>query len=150
MALSISHFLHAHLTAIISILLLVIHGLGIVSAIDALYLARSSQSAIAWGLSLVMLPYLALPTYWVFGRRRFRGYMELQRKFSNVHKSELNKQHQLFRKFYATNLPIDTGSEQALEKIAGDQFTDHNSVKLLVDGPDTFSEIFRSIETAQK
>ena len=150
MVLSISDFLLAHLTAFISLLLLAIHALGILSAIDALLLARSSQSAIAWGLSLVMLPYLALPTYWVLGRRRFRGYMELQRKFSDVHKSELSKQHQLFRKFYAANLPIDTGAEQALEKIAEDQFTDHNSVKLLVDGQDTFSEIFRSIETAQK
>jgi cardiolipin synthase len=150
MALSLTQFLLDHLTAIVSLALLAIHGLGVISAFDAVFLARSSQSAIAWGLCLVMFPYLSLPAYWVFGRRRFRGYTELQRKFSEVHKAEFTKQQQLFRKFYAARVPIDAESERALEKIAQDQFTDHNSVKLLINGEETFAEIINALDAAKK
>ena len=37
---------------------------------------RTSQGTIAWVLSLVAFPYIAVPAYWVFGRNRFHGYRE--------------------------------------------------------------------------
>ena len=32
---------------------------------------RTSQGAIAWVLSLLMVPFVAIPLYWLLGRRRF-------------------------------------------------------------------------------
>ena len=46
---------------------------GIVAAIDAIMTARTSQGAIAWSVSLVSFPFIALPAYLVFGRSKFDG-----------------------------------------------------------------------------
>ena len=48
--------------------ILLIHLLGIVSAIMALMSSRTSQGAVAWIISLLTFPYVALPAYWFFGR----------------------------------------------------------------------------------
>ena len=48
--------------------------LGIVSAVDAIMSSRTSQGAIAWGVSLNTFPYLAVPLYMVFGGRKLRDY----------------------------------------------------------------------------
>jgi cardiolipin synthase len=36
---------------------------------------RTSQSAIAWAISLVTFPWLALVLYAIFGRNKFNGYI---------------------------------------------------------------------------
>ena len=40
---------------------------------------RTAPGAIAWALSLVLMPVLVLPLYLVFGRRKFRGYRKARR-----------------------------------------------------------------------
>lgn len=60
---------------LIGLAIFVIHLLGVVSAVLALMSSRTSQGAIAWILSLVTLPYVAVPAYWIFGRPRFYGYV---------------------------------------------------------------------------
>ena len=34
------------------------------------------EGAIAWGISSITFPWLAIPLYWIFSRTRFRGYQE--------------------------------------------------------------------------
>ena len=46
---------------------------GIVAAIEAIMTARTAQGAIAWSVSLVSFPFIALPAYLVFGRSKFDG-----------------------------------------------------------------------------
>ena len=48
---------------------------GIGTAFYAVMATRTSQGAVAWAVSLVALPFLAVPLYWVFGRDRFQGYV---------------------------------------------------------------------------
>ena len=53
---------------------------GVILAIDAILNSRTSQGAIAWALSLVTAPYLALPLYAFFGRRKLEGYEQSRRQ----------------------------------------------------------------------
>ena len=65
------------LVLLVGLGLTLIHILGLLSAIHAVASVRTPQGAIAWGVSLVTFPYLALPLYWVFGRDRFHGYVDV-------------------------------------------------------------------------
>ncbi|MGH8414755.1 MAG: PLDc N-terminal domain-containing protein, partial [Gammaproteobacteria bacterium] len=56
-----------------------IHILGLIAAAHAALTARTSQGAIAWAVSLVFMPYLALVPYLIFGRSKFAGYVETRR-----------------------------------------------------------------------
>lgn len=59
---------------------LVVHILGIANAAHAVINVRSFRGAIAWAISLVAFPWLAIPLYWIFGRSRFQGYSEAIRR----------------------------------------------------------------------
>jgi cardiolipin synthase len=52
--------------------------LGIIAAIHAVMNARTSQGSIAWGISLVTFPLIALVLYAIFGRNKFKGYVLLR------------------------------------------------------------------------
>ena len=52
---------------------------GIAAAFHAVMSARTSQGAVAWAISLVSIPFLSLPLYLVFGRNKFRGYVDARR-----------------------------------------------------------------------
>src|SRR5258708_26472918 len=49
--------------------------LGILTAIRAVMDVRTSQGAIAWAIALIAFPYAALPLFWIFGKRKFEGYV---------------------------------------------------------------------------
>src|SRR3546814_8596839 len=52
---------------------------GMVSALHAAVRTRTAQGAVAWSISLLTFPYVALPLYWVFGRGKFHGYVAARR-----------------------------------------------------------------------
>ena len=52
--------------------------LGIIAAVHAVMKARTSQGAIAWAISLVTFPWIALALYAIFGRNKFHGYVLLR------------------------------------------------------------------------
>ena len=58
-----------------TVIVVTFHVLGLLSAIDAVMSTRTSQGAIAWGVSLIAFPYVAVPAYWILGRSRFKGYV---------------------------------------------------------------------------
>ncbi len=72
-------YLHESLLTVISISIGLLYLLGIIAAIDAIFRARSSQSAIAWSLSLFMFPLIALPLYQFFSSRKFTAYLQSRR-----------------------------------------------------------------------
>ena len=69
------NFLHAS-----AIVLLALHGLGLVTAVHAVMKTRTSQGALAWAFALITVPYFALPLYWRLGRDRFMGYVSARRE----------------------------------------------------------------------
>lgn len=123
---------------------------GFLSALHAVARSRTSHGAIAWGISLVSFPYLALPAYWVFGRDRFHGYVRALRA---GHLRERRGEHvdafiENMKEFRCEVEPGRLQDLETLERLAGIPFTNQNSVTLLTDGEHVFSEIFKAIDSA--
>ncbi|MEO8616931.1 MAG: PLDc N-terminal domain-containing protein [Luteolibacter sp.] len=51
--------------------LLLFYVVGILHVLHALMHVRTSQGTIAWVISLVTVPFVAIPLYWLLGRTRF-------------------------------------------------------------------------------
>ncbi len=130
-------------------LIFFIHALGILSAIEAIYLVRSAQGALAWSIVLILYPYISLPLYWVFGRTRFKGYYKLIKSFKARPRTQQDTWQDEAKRYATDKLPIETANVQLFEQIAQEKFTGGNNVELLIDGDTTFSQIISGISAAQ-
>jgi cardiolipin synthase A/B len=135
--------------------LALIHLLGVLSAVHAVAGVRTPQGAIAWAVSLLTFPYLALPLYWVFGRDRFHGYIDARRAAVEAIREQASGG--LAQRLAALRAgPLDAwGGEPAadlevLARIAEMPFTRGNRLQLLIDGEATFAAIFAAVESAQR
>ena len=121
--------------------------LGIVAAVHSIMSSRTPQGSIAWAVSLVTMPFVAVPAYWVFGRDKFHGYV-LARQ------NELELIGDVIRQ--ANNQINDAGAVDerhvaaltGAEKLARIPLTGGNDVELLIDGDATFASIFAGIDAA--
>jgi cardiolipin synthase A/B len=121
---------------------------GVCTAINAVMTARTSQGAIAWAVSLVAAPFIAVPAYLVFGRSKFDG---MSAAFDE-RRQEIDALAQQIR----GNLqPWDAvvseryGSYPSVEKLAEWKMTRGNGVELLVNGQATFDSIIDGIARAR-
>ena len=125
------------------------HVLGLLSAMRALFTARSSQGSIAWVMSMITFPYVAVPLYWIFGRSRFLGYgrarlagaaelAALERDLAG-HRADVS----------APDRPC-AACLGVLERLAGAPFTAGNEARLLVGGQATFEAIFAAVDAAER
>jgi cardiolipin synthase A/B len=136
--------------AIISSIVL-LHFLGIAAAAHAALTARTPQGAIAWAVSLVFMPYLALIPYMIFGRTKFEGYVEARRT-RNRHFRELTRtihQSTAARAEAEAQLGHPLTGIHTLAVLTGLPFSRSNDVRLLVDGEATFAAIFAAIASAK-
>ncbi|PID50329.1 MAG: cardiolipin synthase [Proteobacteria bacterium] len=136
---------------ILSTLIAVSHVLGFISSLHAINKSRTPQGAMAWVLSLNIIPWLTLPFYWVFGRNRFHGYIEALRQ-QQPEKAPPGQATELHRQLapFAAHLPPTIDTEFAvLEKLSRTPFTTGNHIELLIDGENTFSAIFAAIDSAK-
>lgn len=116
------------------------HALGILSAIQAVFHARTSQGATAWVIFLVAFPYAALPLFWIFGRDKFQDYT-VARQGEDGKLKPVRRVTSVF--------PTADPAHLTLEKLAAMPFNDGNSAKLLIDGDAVFAAIFAAIEGAK-
>ena len=58
-----------------AVLVSLAYAVGILTALHAVMSTRTAQGAIAWSISLITFPFVAVPAYWVFGRNKFLGYI---------------------------------------------------------------------------
>ena len=128
--------------------------LGALSAVDAIMKTRTPQGATAWALSLVTIPFVAIPLYWVFGRAHFSDYVHTLSDFDRRLGVALDD---------ADGGPLgpclarpedeaeerERGELQALRELATLPFTSDNDGRLLVDGQATFDAIFEGIAAAR-
>jgi cardiolipin synthase len=134
---------------IITVVFPLVEFLGIIAAIHAVMNARTSQGAIAWGISLVTFPWLALILYAIFGRNKFRGYVLLRSSKDITIQHVIDKcraeavEKKLIREESST-------SDMALTRLADSPITRFNKSQLLVDGVETFRAIFEGIEYAKE
>lgn len=126
--------------------IMLIHLMGIVSAIMALMSSRTSQGAVAWIVSLMTFPYIALPAYWFFGRPRFYGYVTARGAKDNVLRRVLRRYRNNMKPHIS--LPA-TPDVQAVEQLAMMPLTKGNHAELLVDGQATFASLFAGIDEAK-
>lgn len=131
-----------------ALFVLVFHALGLVSGVMALMSSRTSQGAIAWLISLVTFPYLAVPAYWFLGRPRFYGYVNARGERDNVLRREL---HRVRGHLDAHRSRIQEAHSriQAIERLSMTPLTSGNRVDLLIDGADSFASMFEGLKRAE-
>ncbi|MBD2592964.1 cardiolipin synthase [Nostoc spongiaeforme FACHB-130] len=127
----------------------VVHALGIAHAAHAVMTVRSSRGAIAWSISLVTFPWLALPLYWILGRTKFHGYAEALRSVFSEHQKLVRQAYSEITKFQVT-VPEKLKSLEPLAKtFTGVAFTSGNAAELLIDGQQTYPAMLSAIASAK-
>lgn len=126
------------------ILLSVLELAGLLTAAHAVMSVRTPQGAIAWAVSLVTAPFVAVPAYWVFGRNKFRGYVRARQH-------QLERLGEIIRQAgeKLAACPAEAGAATVLEKLARLPFTGGNRVDLLIDGEATFASLLDGIRAAR-
>lgn len=125
----------------------VFHFFSLVAAVHAGLTVRSSHGAVAWVVSLVAFPPIALPLYLVFGRNKFNGYIKTLREINARNNNSLVKLAAPISRYKIT-LP-ETKLEY-FDKLTKFPASRNNSIELLIDGRDTFNAIFDAIDKAEK
>lgn len=131
------------------LILLLAEILALSSVIHAVMKARSAPAAIAWSMALVLQPFLTLPLYWIFGRRRFQGYVNARRAGNQALQDiaqALNKE--LIPFIIEPSQP--SGEINAVEALAAMPVTNGNAITLLKDGEATFQAMFDAIDHAEE
>ena len=122
---------------------------GLVAAAEAVMKARTAQGAIAWGVSLVAAPFVALPAYLVFGRSKFTGMVE-------AYEARQQEIDELIERIRANLAPWTVAAAEreqsfdAIQKLAEMNLKRANAVELLVDGAATFDSIIAGIAAARE
>jgi cardiolipin synthase len=129
-------------------MLIVFYGVGILHVLHALMNVRTSQGTVAWVISLLTVPFVAIPLYWMLGRTRFSREISGRRKMD----SQLGKLAKRMRERlmdYQVEIPEDDAFERAAQFLGGLPFTRGNRLELLIDGERAFERIFEAIQAAQ-
>lgn len=121
---------------------------GFLHILHALMHTRTSQGTIAWVVSLLFMPFLAIPLYWLLGRNKFEGYVRARRGNDAELKKIAKNMSDSLQKF-SIDLPEEDFFERCAEELGGLPFTRGNHVKLLIDGEQTFHELFAALNRAQ-
>ncbi|MFW5486945.1 MAG: cardiolipin synthase [Desulfovibrio sp.] len=140
--------MEAHYENILLALVGCLHLLGIMSGLYALFTARSSQGAIAWIMSMVTFPYLAVPLYWIFGRNRFQGYVRARRE-GDKEIETISRELKPYRSNFDVSLDGPQARFQMLEKLAKTPIVEGNHAQLLINGDATFEAIFKAMDQAR-
>jgi len=136
--------LYAQLAAVTVVLFYV---LAVVSAVEAVLKSRTAQGSIAWIISLLTFPFVAVPLYLVFGRNRFDGYLE-DRVEIEEHTARLIRETRGTVEEHVIPPSNDLPLYNSLFKLARLPATEGNRIKLLINGQETFDDIIEGLESA--
>jgi cardiolipin synthase len=132
----------------ISFLILILHLCGLLLAFPALLYTRTPQGSIAWVISLVFFPYLAIPLYLVLGPRRFDGYIRMRRAYLTENEHLRGETWEIIHSLHEPHDP-DQGERtelfDSLYKIGNLPVCHGNSCKLLIDGDAAYAEMSKAI-----
>lgn len=133
---------------LIFIFMVLFHISGVISIFHALSRTRTSQGAIAWLISLITIPYIAVPAYWILGRSKFRNYV-LARKIKNEQHEDLLQSVVNSLAPYRSKKSAERQILVGAEKLATLPITKENYTELLIDGEATFDSIMAGIDHAE-
>lgn len=123
---------------------------GVALALRAILIARTPQSAIGWAIALVMFPIIAIPLFLVFGESRFSGYV---RAGTGKNAALDDARRAIAGYLSGYRAPVSGLCEdgaRVAENLSGFPPTSGNSVKLLIDGEQTFGAIIEGIGRAKE
>ncbi|SFR82616.1 cardiolipin synthase [Marinobacter daqiaonensis] len=134
--------------SLVAIALIGLYAVALVCVYRILLSYRTAQGAIAWVISLLGLPWLAVPLFLLFGRNRFSGYVRARRLNDRALEPLLNRYEE-----QAETVPggdsSGLGDEfQVLCTLSRQPFTDGNHCSLLRNGEATFEALFDAMEAA--
>jgi len=133
----------------IGFLLLAAQLSGLVLAGRVIMSDRSTQGIIAWVLSLVLLPLMAVPIYLIFGRNRLGSYIRARRlvieEFERMHPDDPEHPH---RSLDEADKP--TPLMKILEDLAKLPLSTGNSSRFMFSGRETFDSIQEGIRDAKE
>lgn len=132
-------------------LLGVVHLLGMIAALHALFTVRTAQGAIAWAMSLLFIPYLTLIPYLIFGARSFLAYIKARRQANqemHVAMANLNWRPWV-EEALAARESQSYRALRAMPKLSRMPCLANNQVKLLINGTATFEAILHAVANAR-
>ena len=132
----------------LTVAVVLFHVVGFLSSIHAIMSTRTSQGAIAWGVSLITFPYVALPAYWVFGRNKFQGYVTARQK-GDLEIQNLVRRARENVTPYIVPLGEESAAARAAVGLAEIPILGGNTAEVLIDGEATFASIFAGIDQAR-
>jgi len=121
---------------------------GIVMAVEAVMTARTPQGSIAWAVSLVTVPFVAVPAYLVLGRSKFEGMTAAYQQ----RQAEVDALIAEGRRGLQPWLLPDADRPAwaaGLQRLSGMALTKGNSAQLLINGDATFDSIIAGIAAAK-
>jgi len=136
-------FVYGLLTAVLEIA-------GLLLALRAILMARTPQSAIGWAISLVIIPVIAIPLFLVFGESRFSGYVRAGTGKSPALDEALKATIRHLEGYHAEVSELCEDGAKVTRCIYKLPATTGNSLHLLIDGKQTFDEMFRAIDSAKE
>ena len=141
--------LRINLVSIYSLATIIAHGLGIITAAHAVMVVRSSRGAIAWGISAITFPWVAIPLYWILGKNEFQEYATaLQNAYLEKHKLVSQAYGAILD--YKALLPAKLSDiEKLVQVFTFLPFTTGNKIELLIDGQETYEAMLEEIAQAQ-
>ena len=134
---------------ILGLIALTFHLVGLALSVHAVMGTRTSQGAIAWAVSLVSFPYVAVPAYLVLGRSKFNGYVTERRLDALETEEEAVKEARQHVAPFVGTLGDEYPAVRAAERLAELPVLTGNDAELLIDGPATFESIFEGIARAE-
>ena len=121
---------------------------GFIAAIDAVMKVRTSQGAVAWSISLVTFPFVAVPAYLVLGRSKFEGMVDAY--------EEKKDQIEVIREDILQGLKpwVFTSDDSnsiynGIRNLSERELTRGNRVELLINGDATFDSILAEVAEAK-
>lgn len=110
---------------------------------------RSTHGTIAWALSLILLPLLAVPAYVLFGRNKLSSYVQSRRQVDEAFKREHEVEP---TKTVARN---QAGGHRfsrwrLIERLTKVPASEGNEVTFTFKGPETFTSILEGIREARE
>jgi cardiolipin synthase A/B len=121
---------------------------GVIAAVEAIMTARTAQGAIAWSVSLVSMPFVAVPAYLVFGRSKFEGTLVAYEQRKHEIDVLVAKIREQLRPWNVGGND-EPGVYRAVQRLSGMELTRGNHAELLINGPATFDSILAGIAQAK-
>lgn len=136
-------------SVVIVLVVVAVQAVAVLFSFYAMRHARTPQGAVGWVVFLLTAPYVAVPFFLFFGHNRFSGYVEMRR--------EMRQTIARVTREISQNGPADLSGLSperrrivtAFEALGEQKVLCGNRTTLLVDGDQTFAEIFAAIDGAK-